>query len=570
MVDFSSDVNPLEELLQRQESERQFEERIRQEVARQNEGAQQAGTTSTPTGFRTPEQEGAAQELAQQLGVSKITDVKPPAKPAVEKLAAPTIAAQEDQFLQTADTLLGEAAQAPISRAETVPQVTVPEKLEAPKALPALVADQEAAVTAAQKAAPSLAVGDIEGQISPEAVAAAAQAELDPKATVQFQLEQLYEGFQPGEEPPPWASPAMRRASSIMQGRGLGSSSMAAAAITQSILEAGLPIAQADAQAFATIQLQNLNNQQQAALQNAATFAAMDTANLDARMTAAVENARAFLQIDTQNLNNEQQAATLNAEAHNQFLLSDQAASNAAEQLNTQVQADLDKFFATLGTQVQENNANRVTAIEQFNANATNTIEMFNVKQTDLRDKFNAEMQASISASNAQWRRTITTINNANQMATNEFNAREVNNMTIRDYNNLFQTYRDTAARIFTTAENNEDRATKLLQSQLVAASAGGRSGDGGSGVTGFLNTAASLITAFGGFCWVAQEVYGVENKDWLKFRYWLYYNSPAWVKNLYTRYGQRVAIFIRNKPKVKRILKYFMDRQIKKVTYYD
>ena len=69
MVDFSSDVNPLEELLQRQESERQFEERIRQEVARQNEGAQQAGTTSTPTGFRTPEQEGAAQELAQQLGV---------------------------------------------------------------------------------------------------------------------------------------------------------------------------------------------------------------------------------------------------------------------------------------------------------------------------------------------------------------------------------------------------------------------------------------------------------------------------------------------------------------------
>ena len=470
--------------------------------------------------------------------------------------------------------MLGTAREAVATTAPTATQVGAPTAPTTPDATPTLVAGQEAGVTAAQLAAPSQTVAEIQGQVSPEAQAVAAQATLDPQATLQFQLEQLYQGFQPGQTPPAWASPAMRRASSIMQSRGLGSSSMAAAAISQAIVESAVPIAQADAQKFATIQLQNLNNQQQTALSNAATFAAMDTKNLDARMTAAVENSRAFLQVDTQNLNNQQQAATLTAQAHNQALLSDQAASNAAENLNTQLQADVDKFFANLGSQINENNANRTVAVERFNVEQTNAIESFNVKQQDLREQFNAEMRTAIDASNAQWRRNITTINNQAQMQTNEFNAREVNNRNIRDYNNLFQTYRDIAARIWMTSENNENRAMQLAASQLAAAAAGGRAGGGSdSGIGGILGGAAGLIGALGKIgiiCAVAQEVYGTEDTRWLKFRWWMYHDSPKWFKKLYIKHGVSIAKFIRNKPMLKQLIKYFMDRQIKKVHHYD
>jgi hypothetical protein len=50
---------------------------------------------------------------------------------------------------------------------------------------------------------------------------------------------------------------------------------MAAAARTQALFESALPIAAADADKYASIQLQNLNNKQTTALKNAAEIATM-------------------------------------------------------------------------------------------------------------------------------------------------------------------------------------------------------------------------------------------------------------------------------------------------------
>ena len=518
--------------------------------------------------FRTAEQQRAEAELAKQLDVSKMAEVKPPEKAPVTPMEAAKIAEATDQFLTTAGTLLGETPIAKATVADPAVEVVTPETVEAPRATASTVAGQQATVTAAQKEAPSRTVGDIRGQVSPEAVAAAAQAELDPKATVTYQLEQLYKGFKEGETPPAWATPAMRRASAIMQQRGLGASSMAAAAITQAIMESATPIAQADAQAYATIQIANLNNRQQTALSNAATYAAMDTANLNARMTTAVENSRAFLAIDTANLTNEQQANVLTAEAHNQFLLSDQAAQNAFEQLNVQTQAEFDRFFAQLGVQVRENNANRIAAVEQFNAEQTNAIEILNIKNRDLRERFNAEMSAQIQASNAQWKRQYTTINNTNQMLVNEFNAREINNATIRDYNNTMQTYRDIANRIWQTAENNEARATSLAIASLAASAQGGRGSSKGSTTNALIGAAANIGAALITSCHVAQEVYGTETNEWIKFRYWMYHQSPKWFKKFYMKHSLEISKFIYDKPTIKKILRYFMDKQVRKVQW--
>ena len=523
--------------------------------------------------FRTSQQLRAEAELAKQLGKDRLSEVTPPEALKAAPMDVANITERQDQFLTTTDKLLGEAAQADVTRAAGAVEVEAPTPLAAPQGTAATIAGQEAATEAARTAAPSETVGDIQGTVSAESLATAATEGLDEEATVTFQLEQLFKGFKPGETPPPWATAPIRRASNIMLQRGLGASSMAAAAISQSIMEAGIPLAQQDAQAYATIQLANLNNKQQAALQNAATYAAMDTANLDARLTAAVENSRSFLQIDIANLNNAQQANVLTAEARNQFLLSDQAAENAMEQLNVQTQSEYDRFFEQLGAQIRENNANRITAVEQFNAGQANTISVFNAKQRDLREKYNTDMQAAISATNAQWRRQISTINNANQMAVNAFNAREVNDMNIRDYNNLYQTYRDVAARIFTTSESNEQRATQLAATELQAAASGGRGGSGGGGGLSSLVSAAgsiaSIVGAFSG-CYVAQEVYGIQGNEWIKFRHWMYHQSPRWFKSFYIKHGKNIAIFISDKPRTKSILKYFMDKQIKKVSNYD
>jgi hypothetical protein len=71
-------------------------------------------------------------------------------------------------------------------------------------------------------------------------------------------MSELMDSIQEGKPPPPWASGAVRKVSSIMQSRGIGASSMAASAMTQAVMEAGISIANADAQSYGKIQLQML------------------------------------------------------------------------------------------------------------------------------------------------------------------------------------------------------------------------------------------------------------------------------------------------------------------------
>jgi hypothetical protein len=63
--------------------------------------------------------------------------------------------------------------------------------------------------------------------------------------------------------------------------------------------------------------------------------------------------------------------------------------------------------------------------------------------------------------------------------------------------------------------------------------------------------------------CWVAREVYGEHNLKWLAFREWVLEEAPAWFRELYRAKGANVASFIRNKPRVKAILKLWMNTRI-------
>ena len=286
------------------------------------------------------------------------------------------------------------------------------------------------------------------------AIATAATDQLDPRATTQYQLGQLMASLQSGAPMPAWAAPAVRKIGSVMQARGLGSSSMAAAAMTQALMESGVTIAQQDANKYATIQLANLNNKQQTALANAATFAAMDKANLNARMTAAVTNAQAFLSVDLKNLDNEQKANTLTYQSLVQGLFKDAAEENARRQFNAKNELQVEEFFAELGAQVDTANANRIAAMRQFNTSEANAMNQFNASMKDSRDKFNSQMKFAVDQSNVVWRREINTANTAIQNETNRINTQNAYNMTMNAQNNLWQSYRDNAAWNFQKSEN--------------------------------------------------------------------------------------------------------------------
>lgn len=70
-----------------------------------------------------------------------------------------------------------------------------------------------------------------------------------------------------------------------------------------------------------------------------------------------------------------------------------------------------------------------------------------------------------------------------------------------------------------------------------------------------------TLASAY--FCWVAREVYGESNPSWLMFREWMLEEAPVWLRNAYTKYGEKIAEFIKDKPTLKNIIRRWMDSKI-------
>ena len=285
---------------------------------------------------------------------------------------------------------------------------------------------------------------------------------LAKEATVNYQLSEIMKSLDGTAELPPWASANMRKVKSMMNARGLGSSSMASAAMVQALMESALPIASSDAQSYSKIQLVNLSNEQQTALANAAAILAIDTKNLDNRMKVASQNAQTFLSMDLENLKNEQQAAMISYQSNVQALLTDAAADNAAINLNMKTENDMNKFYDNLGVAIETGNANRIEASNQFNVNEANSMKKHITKLNDSREKFNANMELQIEQSNALWRRTINTANTAADNAAAQANAAAFLALTSTAQAQLWQKYRDEANYSFTASENEAQRSLQL------------------------------------------------------------------------------------------------------------
>jgi hypothetical protein len=408
--------------------------------------------------------------IAQMEGQSKTDSTLPPGtkiKPVDQEV-------QQNELMSTDQKLIDDPVGIALPDQAQTQNVGVPEPFDPSTYEAAEAAPKVGAATAATGRPSEEAVMEAaQGQISPESLAVAATQELDPRATTRYQLAELFEGIEEGGPPPAWAAPAVRQVRAVMQQRGLGSSSMAAAATMQAMMESGIAVAAQDANKYATIQLQNLNNEQAAALQNAAALVQMDMANLNNRQQAAVNNAKAFLSMDVQNLTNEQQANTLTYQTKAQALLSDAAAANAAAQFNAKSENEIQEFFTELGVQIESANVARKIAVDQFNTNQEISLEQFNKQMDTATDQFNANMALAIDQSNAVWRRNVNTRNNAMQNEANRQNAMNLLSLQQNALNQLWQRYRDKAAWVVKISENATDRAhNAAMQSAAISANA--------------------------------------------------------------------------------------------------
>ena len=91
------------------------------------------------------------------------------------------------------------------------------------------------------------------------------------------------------------------------------------------------------------------------------------------------------------------------------------------------------------------------------------------------------------------------------------------------------------------------------------------------AGLGGTLTALGSFgqgVGAVAGACWVAREVYGVEDPKWTEFREWLLTKSPSWFRDAYLKYGERAAVVVKRLPFLKAIIRPFMDAKRKSLGY--
>lgn len=335
--------------------------------------------------------------------------------------------------------------------------------------------------------------------------------------SVQDELSTLMAQFDDGKTPA-WAAGSMRKAMQTLAARGLGASSLAGQAVIQAAMEAALPIAQIDAsnkqqvalanaqqrakflqiefdQAFQTkvmnaakvseIANMNFTAQQQVALENAKMAQTVDLTNLSNRQAlimaeaaqlsqlemaglsnlqqAQIANAQNFLQMDMANLNNQQQTELFKGQQNSQALLSDTASKNAAEQFNASSANQSAQFDANLASQVSQFNTAQYNAMSQFNVNEENALNKFNAEIQNQRDFFNANNSLVVAQANAKWRQDTTTVNTATQNQANFEYAKEINGLSNKAIDQIWQRERDLMQFAVAQSESALERSTRLL-----------------------------------------------------------------------------------------------------------
>lgn len=347
------------------------------------------------------------------------------------------------------------------------------------------------------------------------AKAKAAEGTVTEEMTTQGQLNKLLTDFD-AKAPPPWASASIRAVTAQLAARGLGASSLAGQAVIQATLEAGLPIAQADAKVFENMGLVNLSNRQATAilvaeqraaflkqdfddnfkakvlnaakisdianknfdaattiaLENARIVSSMDIANLSARNAVVLAKAAQMANLETTNLNNRQLVAVENSKA---FLAMDLKNLDNKQQTNLfkakevadsivsdTAQANAIKATnATNALEAEKINASLALTASQYNAAELNKVAIFNKTASDEMVKFNAQESNDRAEFNATMTNQINVANAKLLADISMANTRETNAMAAVNAKNATDLSASTYAQLSQTYRDQIESAWK-------------------------------------------------------------------------------------------------------------
>lgn len=287
---------------------------------------------------------------------------------------------------------------------------------------------------------------------------------VDYKSTVQGQLDILSKAFVDANgnpKIPSFASGVARNVSRIAAFKGV-TGTAATAAMTTALMESMLPVAQADAKFFQTVQLKNLDNKQQQTINTANVLSKFELTNQDARMTAAITNAKTFMQYDLTNLANEQQVEVLNTQNRVQSILESAKEENVARRFASQSQNDMDMFYDNLQTQVSQFNAAQKNAMTQFNVGEVNDTSQFNATLENNREQFYKNMQFQIDAANAKWRQTVTLTNTEMEFEAAALDVKNIVNISTETLNQLWDRADAQLDYVWKSSESELDRANNI------------------------------------------------------------------------------------------------------------
>lgn len=315
----------------------------------------------------------------------------------------------------------------------------------------------------------------------------------DAKATLKGQLDVLQSEFfdaQGNPKIPSWAAGTARNVSKIAAFKGM-TGTAATAALAQAMMEASLPIAQADASFFQTLTVKNLDHRQESTINRANVLAKLDMQNMDARLSAAVNNSQAFLKMDMANLDNEQQAAMIDSQARIQSIFEDAKSENANRLFVADSQNEKDKFYSQLEASVEQFNTSQKNAMEQFNAGETNDASKFNSEMENNRQEFYKNMQFQIDTANAKWRQTVTLTENQQKFEAASTDVKNLVGISVEQLNQLWDRADALLDYAWKAADNEADRKNQIAMVKLQ-----GNLAQSAADSAGFGNILGSILGA--------------------------------------------------------------------------
>ena len=286
----------------------------------------------------------------------------------------------------------------------------------------------------------------------------------DAKATVKGQLDILTKEFVDSEgnpKIPSWAAGIARNVGRTFAFKGV-TGTAAMSAMSTAMIEATLPIAQADSQFYQTLTIKNLDNKQQMIINKANVLSKMELANLDVRTSVAVNNAKTFMQYDMANLANEQQANIVNTQAKVQSILEDAKQVNVARRFNAESENEMDMFYDNLSSTIDMYNTSQKNQMAQFNAGELNDTFQFNAGLENSREQFYANMQYQVDAANAKWRQTVTLTNSEMKFNAAAIDVKNIVGLTTEALNQLWDRADSLLDYAWKEGENEKDRELKL------------------------------------------------------------------------------------------------------------